>query len=308
MLWLNVKRVVKSGFFSFFRNGFVSLSSVLVMVVTLFAIGSVIFLGVTLESTLGILRDKVDIRVTFIVDAQEDAILNLKKTIEALPEIEFVTYTSRDEALAEFTERHKDDQLILQALDELGENPLGASLDIKTKDPSQYEGVANFLQDKEFLSSDGVSIIDEINFFQNKEAIDKLSGIIDASERLGFAVAIILAITSILITLNTIRLVIYISREEISVMRLVGANPLFIKGPFVFEGVLYGFFAGVLTLVVFFPATYWFGDLTKDFFVGLNIFDYYLGNFFEVAFIILISGVIIGAISSYLATRRYLKD
>ena len=308
MLWLNVKRVVKSGFFSFFRNGFVSLSSVLVMVVTLFTIGSVIFLGATLDSTLGILKDKVDIRVTFIVDAQEDAILNLKKTIEALPEIEFVTYTSRDEALTEFTERHKDDQLILQALDELGENPLGASLNIKTKDPSQYEGVANFLQDKEFLSSEGVSIIDKINFFQNKEAIDKLSGIIDASERLGFAVAIILAITSILITLNTIRLAIYISREEISVMRLVGANPLFIKGPFVFEGVLYGLFAGVLTLVVFFPATYWFGDLTKDFFVGLNIFDYYLGNFFEVAFIILISGVFIGAISSYLATRRYLKD
>jgi len=160
MLWVNIKRIAKSGFFNFFRNGFVSLSSVLVMVITLFTIGSVVFLGAILNSTLSVLEDKIDVRVTFVTDAKESDILNLKKTIETLPEVEYVSYTTRDDALNQFIDRHKDDQLILQALDELGENPLGASLSIKAKDPTQYEGLANFLQDEEFLSAEGVSIIE----------------------------------------------------------------------------------------------------------------------------------------------------
>src|SRR3989344_5132171 len=159
MLWINIKRVVKSGFFNFFRNGFVSLSSILVMVITLFTIGSVIFMGAILNSTMDALKDKVDVRVTFTLDAAELEILALKKTVEALPEVESAIYTSKEETLANFEKRHENDQLILQALEELGDNPLGASLNIKAKDPSQYEGVADFLQSGEFLGSDGASII-----------------------------------------------------------------------------------------------------------------------------------------------------
>jgi len=307
MFWVNIKRIIRSGFFNFFRNGFVSLSSVLVMLVTLFTIGSVIFMGAILDSTLEALKDKVDIRVTFVTNALESDILNLQKTIEGMPEVEYVVYTSRDEALARFTERHQGDQLVLQALEELGENPLGASLNIKAKDPTQYEGVANFLQTGSFLSGDSSPIIDRVNFFQNKPAIDRLSNIINASEQLGFILALVLAFVSVLITFNTIRLAIYISREEISVMRLVGADPFYIKGPFVFSGILYGLFAGVLTLLIFFPMTFWLGGVTERFFIGLNIFNYYLENFGQVAIIIIFSGVAIGAISSYLAARRYLR-
>jgi len=308
MLWINIKRVVKSGFFNFFRNGFVSLSSILVMVITLFTIGSVIFMGAILNSTMEALKDKVDVRVTFTLDATEQEILALKKTVEALPEVEYAIYTSREEALANFEKRHQNDQLILQALQELGGNPLGASLNVKAKDPSQYEGVANFLQSGEFLGENGAPIIDRINFFQNRAAIERLSNIIKSSEQLGYVLALILAVVSVLITFNTIRLAIYISREEISVMKLVGASAAYIKGPFVVGGTLYGLFAGLLTLAIFFPTTFWLGDVTDRFFIGLNIFEYYLVNFFQITLIILFSGIIIGSISSYLAAERYLKD
>ncbi|MEK7552291.1 MAG: permease-like cell division protein FtsX [Patescibacteria group bacterium] len=306
-MFVHIKRIIRSGFFNFFRNGFVSFSSVLVMLVTLFVIGSVIFSSAILNSTLEALKDKVDIRVTFVTTAEEQEILNLKDKLEALSEVENVSYTSREEALVNFKQRHGDDQLILQALEELGDNPLGSSLNIKAKDPSQYESVANFLQNKEPVSNSGASIIDKINFFQNKTAIDKLSNIINSSEKLGFIITAVLVIMSVLITFNTIRLAIYISRDEISVMKLVGADSSYIRGPFVVSGVLYGFFASVLTLLIFFPTTLWLADMSNRFFISFNAFDYYMQNFLEISAMIVLSGIVIGAISSYLASRRYLK-
>ena len=135
-----------------------------------------------------------------------------------------------------------------------------------------------------------------------------MNTIIDGARKLGFLVTLILIIISIIITFNTIRLAIYISREEISVMKLVGASAAYIKGPFVVGGTLYGLFAGLLTLAIFFPVTFWLGDVTEKFFIGLNVFEYYLINFFQITLIILFSGIIIGSISSYLAAQRYLKD
>jgi cell division transport system permease protein len=303
----NTRRIVKTGFFNFWRNGFVSLSSIVVMIVTLSVIGGLIFLSAILNSTLTEIKNKVDINVYFVTDAQESDILSLQKTIEAIPEVAQVTYTSRDQALADFKTRHQNDQITLQALDELGNNPLGATLNIRAKDPSQYENIAKFLTDQTALSSNGSSIIDKVNYSQNKVAIDRLSHLIDSANRLGFIVTLVLAIISIVITFNTIRLAIFISKDEISVMRLVGAAQGYIRGPFVVAGVLYGAVAAVVTLILFFPITYWLGGATQNFFIGLNIFTYYLTNFGEFFLIIVGSGALIGAVSSIFATRKYLK-
>lgn len=307
MFLTNTKRILKSGFFNFWRNGFVSLSSVLIMVVTLFVIGSVIFLSAILDSSLQALREKVDVNVYFVTAAEEDDILSLQSSLESLPEVASITYVSREDALLRFRERHKDDQFTIQALDELSDNPLGASLNIKAKEPSQYEGIAQFLQGENILSKEGQPIVDNINYFQNKAAIDSLTRILDSAERLGFALTIVLVIISILITLNTIRLVIYISREEINVMRLVGASNSYVRGPFVVGGIMYGLIAAVLTLVIFYPVSFWLGDVTEQFFIGVNIFDYYLSNFGQIFFIIMGAGALIGAVSSYLAVMRYLQ-
>lgn len=302
-----LKRIIKAGVFNFWRSGYVSLASISVMVVTLSVIGSVVFVGAVLNITMAELRDKVDINVYFVTSAPEEDILSLEKRIETLPEVLVVEYVSREKALENFRLKHENDQITIQALDELGDNPLGAVLNIKAKEPSQYEGIANFLNEENILSSSGEKIIDKINYFENRTAIDKLSRIINSSENLGLAISLALVVVSIIITLNTIRLAIYISREEISVMQLVGASKNFIRGPFVITGIIVGLISGLVTMIIFFPVCYWLGTTTQNFFIGFNIFDYYLSNIFEILFIVVGSGVGIGALASLLAVRRYLK-
>src|SRR3989338_7983341 len=291
MFLTKLKRVIRTGFFNFWRNGTVSLASVLVMMVTLSVIGLISFSGAILDTSLVELKNKIDINVTFVPGAAEADILNIKQRLESLPEVFLVTYATREETLAAFKERHANDPSILAALDELGENPLGAVLNIKARDPSQYASVAEFLESGNTLSSGGITIIDRINYFQNKTAIDKLSALINAADRLGFALTVFLAVISMIIAFNTIRLTIYIAKDEISVMRLVGASTAYIQGPFVVVGVIYGVVAGVLTLLLFLPLTYWLCATTENFFVGFNIFSYYLRHFLEIASIVLVSGV-----------------
>ncbi len=308
MFWIKVKRVVRAGFFSFWRNGFISLSSILVMVVTLFVIGSVIFSSVVLKSTLDQIREKVDINVYFFTTAPENDILAMKKSLEQLPEVmPPVVYVTKEQSLEDFKKRHENDEFTLQALEELGENPLGATLNIKAKDPSQYESIARFIESRRTSNVGTDSIIDKVNYFQNKDAIDRLTKIINSANNLGLILTLFLVAISILITFNTIRLVIYMSRDEISVMRLVGASDRYIRGPFFIAGSIYGFVSAIVTLILFYPITLWLGGKTADFFVGLNIFHYYLSNFGQIFLIIVGSGIAIGSISSYLAVRKYLK-
>ncbi len=302
-----LKRIFRTGLFNFWRNGTVSLASVLVMIVALSTIGSIAFASAILDTALAELRDKIDINVTFVTSAKEGDILDIKHSLESLPEVFLVTYVSPTEALEAFKERHQNDQSILAALDELGENPLGAVLNVKARDPSQYASVAEFLESDNALSSTDVPIIDRINYFQNKTAIDRLTAIINSADRLGFILTIIMAAIATLIAFNTIRLTIYIARDEISVMRLVGASTGYIQGPFVVLGIIYGIVGGLATLILFIPAAYYAAQVTGSFFSGFNIFSYYLRHFHEVAGIVLISGILIGAISSMLAVRRYLK-
>lgn len=302
-----LKRVMKAGFFNFWRSGYVSFASILVMMITLLFIGSSIFLGAILNMTLTELRNKVDVNVYFLTTAEEQDILDLKSKVTALPEVLNVEYVSKEEALATFRAKHENDEITLRALEELGENPLGAELNIKAKDPSDYEGIAEFLGQDNIVGRNGSPIIEKVNFLDNKVAIDRLSKIINSSERLGSTLAILLVVVSIVITFNTIRLAIYISKEEISVMQLVGASKNFVRGPFVVTGILYGFLSGLFVVLLFIPVTYWFGSETQDFFSGLNVYEYYMSNIFQMILIIIGAGVGIGATSSFLAVRRYLK-
>jgi len=275
------------------------------MVVTLFLIGSIIFSSALLKSSLEVVRDKVDVNVYFTTNAQEAEILSFKKQIEALPEVEKVDYISREKVLENFRARHANDQITLQALDELSDNPLGAVLNVKAKDTTQYESIANYLNQKNITRGES-TIIDKINYLQNKDVIDRLNKLITSSEKVGLTLAILFALISILITFNTIRLAIFTAKDEISVMQLVGANYMYIKGPFMVVGILYGLTAGILTLILFYPLTFWLNKYTETFFAGNGIFTYYIQNFAQLFLIIIASGVFIGAISSFLAVRRYL--
>jgi cell division transport system permease protein len=306
MFFIKVKRVIVSGYHNFRRSGFTSIASILVMTITLFVITSLIFIQAGLNSSLNSIKEKVDVTVYFVSDAEESSIKNIEESLKKLPEVKEITYTSKDDALVEFKERHSNDYLTLQALDELGENPLGASLNIKAVDPSQYESISKYFEGEGTLSKGDLTIVDKVDYSQNKIVIDRLTSIIKGAKDLGFAVSLILVFISILITFNTVRLIIYMSREEINVMKLVGAGGRYIRGPFVVSGVIVGVLASVLTILIFIPVSIWLGNRMTDF-IGINLFTYFKSNFFQLFIIMLGSGVVIGSISSIFAIERYLK-
>lgn len=305
-MWRGLKRIIKAGFVNFSRSGVIAWAGVLMVTITLSVITTLILLQAVLDFSLNQIKDKVDVTIYFNVGAPEDKINNLKTSLEKLPEVAQVTYTSSIDALKNFRERHSKDYPTIQALDEIGVNPLGAYLNVKAREVSQYETIANFLKSDNLLTLDSANIIDKVNYNQNKLVIDKLNSIISGAQKLGLIVTLLLIIISIIITLNTIRLTIYISKEEIGVMRLVGASKMGVRGPFLIEGAIYGAIATLITMVIFWPTTAWLGNHMTNF-LGMNVYDYYLSNFFQIFAIILTSGILLGMISSFLAIRKYLN-
>jgi len=306
MFFTKLKRIIVSGYRNFTRSVFTSIASVLIMTITLFVITSLILVQATLNSALNNIKEKVDVTVYFVPNAPEDVIFEIQNSLENLPEVSGITYISQEKSLQDFKEKHANDYLTLQALEEIGENPLGAALNINAKDPSQYESISNYFEDGMTLSKGALSIIDKIDYSQNKLVIDRLTSIIEGAQRLGFIVSLILVLISLLITYSTIRLIIYMSREEIGVMKLVGAGEKYISGPFIASGVMVGVMASVVTALIFVPVSIWLGNQMTDF-IGINIYSYYKANFWQLFIIMLGSGIILGSISSIFAINKYLR-
>lgn len=302
--WVTTKRVARYGLIGFIRNGFISLSAILIMVITLFVMMTLLISGAALTATLAQLTDKVDVNVYFTVGAKEEEVMTVKRDLERLPEVESVTYTSRDQALAEFRERHKNDEMTIQALEQLSDNPLGASLAVRAKETSQYESITKFLE----AEQNADALISKVNFYQNKTAIDRLTEIIETSRKVGIIAAIFFAAASVLIVFNTIRLAIYTARDEIGVMNLVGAARWYVRGPFMIAGILYGVISSIVVLAVMYPIALWLGPPSEAFFGTFNVFDYYVDSFPFIFMVIAGLGIALGAISSFLAVRRYLHS
>lgn len=304
-MWTGFKRIVRSGFIGFWRNAYVSLAAIFVMTVALFVIGATLLLDQMLTVSLQQIQDKVDINVYFVTDAPLDEIESLQSSLQSLPDVEDVTLTTREQALEQFRQRYSDDELTILALEELNENPLGASLSIRAKETTQYQGIAQFLAEREDADPQN-QIIDRVNYLKNKEAIDKLTNIINAVERSSFIAMIVLVVAAVLITFNTIRLAIYTTREEIAIMRLVGASNTYIRGPFVLQGVMYGLIAGLLALLIIYPVVLWLGPATEEFF-EFNLFDYFVRDFEYLFAVVVGTGVGLGVLSSLFAVARYLR-
>ncbi|CAN5750969.1 permease-like cell division protein FtsX [soil metagenome] len=301
-----LRRIFSGGATNFARSGLVSFATVLIMTATLVIIGTLLFLSAILSNTLAAIENKVDVNVYFTTTAAESSILSVQSDLQKRSDVSSVTYTSRDQALSEFRARHADDQLTLQALDQLGENPLGASLAIKATDPTKYAGIVNFLSDGSNISG-GSSIIERINYYQNKTVIDRLTSAIQATEKAGIAIVILFALASAIITFATIRLAIYSARDEIAVMRLVGASNTYIRGPFIVAGMIAGVISALISLALFYPATWYAGSKLADWLGGFNLFSYYTGHFAYLFFVLVGSGIVLGGIASFVAVRRYLR-
>lgn len=303
----SIQRVFKWGTIGFLRNGTVSFSAVLVTTIALFMICSTMLANFFLNGTLKSLEDKLDINVYFSVDAQESDILALKAKLDKSQEIAKTEYVSKEQALAEFNLRHKDDQLTIQALELLGTNPLSARLNIKATSLDKYEGIANGLSSGALVGTEfKEGFVDKVS--DNRLVIIRMNNLINGVRRAGSILAIVLLSISFLIIFNTIRLVIYISKNEISVMKLVGAGNATIQGPFIVEGILYGVVATIVTTISFFPITLYIKNQTQDLYGGIDLYSYYLTHFFQIFLILLGAGIVLGCLSSLLAVRRYLKN
>lgn len=306
MFLTNIKRVIKAGLINFWRNGSVSLASVVVITITLFVIGSILASRAFLVSSLDDLKSKVDISVSFLPQVEESVVTQFKNEVALLPEVKEVTMSTREEELTDFKERNKDNTLILQSLEEVG-NPFGARINIVANDPSQYESIVKFLNTKDdgVLAGTSKNLIDDVSF--KKDSAEKLIKIINMSERMGIAVSLVLVFMSVIVTFNTIALAIYVSREEIGVMRLVGADDTYIRGPFVIEGALSGLIGALVAIGLLYPATLWVRNVTAGVYGGLDLLAYYLVNFVPLFFTLVIIGIFLGVAASFMAVRHHLK-
>ncbi|KKS92208.1 MAG: Cell division ABC transporter, permease protein FtsX [Parcubacteria group bacterium GW2011_GWC1_43_12] len=302
MIKTTLTRILKSGWQSFWRNYWLSTATVAVMTLALMVVAGLSIFNVMTQEVVSILEGKVDVSVYFHNDAEEAKIIQVKEELQELDEVKSIEYISKEDALAQFQERHKDDPMILQSLQELDQNPLEASLNVKANFASQYESLANYLSQDRFQG-----IIDKINYKQNKEIISRLNRMTASIQKTGWGISLVLALLAVLVSFNTVRLTMFNWRDEISVMRLVGAGNWFIRGPFLVEGIIYGIVAGAITLILLFPILYILTPKVSSFLPGINLIEFYQANFLQYSVLIIGVGVIIGGVSSLIAVRRYLK-
>ncbi len=295
-------RLFKYGAQTFWRQWLLSIATMVVILLALLVFEALIIFGVVAKTALGAIQDKIDISIYFKVETPEDEILATKRSLENLEEVKSVEYVSRDEALARFRERHKDDETITTALGELEENPLSASLNIKAQDPDDYATIAAYLN-----NNVPTERVENITYNQNQVVIDRLASIIRVSRQVGIFSALFLTVVAILVAFNTILLGIYSNREEISIMRLVGASNLYVRGPFVVMGIIYGLITAVLSILITAPIVYLSSPYVRLFIPEMNLADYFSSHIGLLLLYQIIFGVGIGVISSFIAIRRYLS-
>lgn len=295
-------RLIKYGTQTFWRQRLLSIATMVVILLALLVFEGLIISGVIANTAINSIQDKIDISIYFKSDASENEMLRIKSSLEQMAEVSSVEYISRDAALEMFRERHKDDETISRAVEELDENPLSASLNIKATDPSKYSIIANYLN-----NNIPGELVENITYNQNQVVIDRLASIIEVSRQAGLLAALFLTIVAILVAFNTILLGIYSNRDEISIMRLVGASNVYVRGPFVVMGVIYGVITALISLALAAPIVWFASPYVKLFIPAMDLREYFTSHFFLLFFYQLLFGIGIGVISSFIAIRRYLK-
>lgn len=298
----SLKRIIKSGWLSFSRDGGLSFATIFIMIMTIFLIASLFLFKDVNQFLISSIKEKVDISVFFKEDIAEKDIINLKEEISKIPEVKNVEYISSEMVFDDFVKKHESDPVLMESLNELGGNPFLASLNIKAFEANQYEAIANF-----FKKTEIENLIEKIDYYQRKSVIDKIFSLASIIKNGGIILSLLLAVIAILTTFNTIRLAIYNMREEIMIQRLVGASDWFIRGPFIFQGAISGFIASLICLFFFSLACWLIGSRLEVFFPGLSIFKFFVNNIWLLVFIQIGGGTVLGVASSLIAIRRYLR-
>ncbi len=301
-MFSSLKRIIYSGWKIFSRNQGFSIATIFILMLALLLVNTLFLLKDTSEFLFSELQEKVDVSVYFKDDVPEPKILEVKQSLEQFNEIKEIEYISKEEALYAFTQKHKNDYVLMESLEELGTNPFFASLNIMAWEASQYKVVSEFLEKDDFKS-----LINNVDYSQKEPIIAKIFFITSYLKLAGIVSAVILSLMAILVAFNQIRLAIVSSKEEIKIMRLVGATNWFICGPFIVQGIIAGVFAVLIANLVFGLFCFFLAPQLEILIPGFNIYSHFESAFIIVFSIQLIVSMSLGVISSAIAIRKYLK-
>ncbi|HEU5187310.1 MAG TPA: permease-like cell division protein FtsX [Candidatus Saccharimonadales bacterium] len=304
--WNSFLRICRYGFSNFARNAWLSTAATIVMVVTLLVLLTTFTARMIFNDTLGKIREKIDVSV-YLVDAiTEEQRTKFTQAIEDLEIVTSVEYTSKEQARELFKQQNKAYFEQLEALGELGEqNPFPASLRIYTNDPNRLEEINQLVNKDEYklLQSEPASISGE-----RRSAIDTIARAAYFSEIVGLGASVIFVTLSIMIIFNTIRMAIFNRRDEIEIMKLIGAEKSFIRGPFIIEASLYGVFAAIISVALMYGLLIAAGPQLVAYDIEVSPTLAIFATWPLLIFLAQLGvGVVIGVVSSLLAMRRYLK-
>jgi cell division transport system permease protein len=305
--WHTQLRIMRAGAQNFFRNATLAVAAMAVMVITLTIILFSLIANSTFANTIKQITDKIDISVYLKDDITEQQRSKLISDVKGFENVKAVNYISKDQALTAYKQQNQGNIDLLLAISQT-DNPLPASLQIKPKDPNRIQEIKDYLEKPQVkaMQSDQTSYSGD-----RKEAIDKISQATKFFREAGVAGVIVFAVVSMLIIFNTIRMAIFNRRDELTIMRLLGASTWFIRGPFVVETILYGIVSAVVSVtlvnILFSVAASAFGASSLGL-LDIKYANNYFGNHFWLILTMQLTiGILIGAASSVIATRRYLK-
>lgn len=299
-------RIVNTGAVNFVRNAWLAIAAMAVMIITLTIVLFSVITNATFSNTIAQITDKIDISVYLKDSTDQPSGEQLAKDIEKLPNVKSVTYLSKDQALERYREQNADNPALLSAIDET-DNPLPATIQIKPVDLDKIQDIRDFLG-----RSDVKDKWEDVTYRDDrKEAIDKIAHATNLLRRAGIAAVLVFAFISMLIIFNTIQMAIFNRREELTIMRLLGATTWYIRGPFVVETVIYGIISAIISIVIINSLFVAASSALQASSLGLLDInysaEYFRSHFWILLTIQLVLGILIGAVSSVIATRRYLK-
>jgi cell division transport system permease protein len=299
---ISFKRVFKNGWISFKRNIGLNIATIFVMILVIFLINILFFLNIIFSILISEIRNKADISVYFKKDVSFEKISEIQSEISKLPETKSVEYVSKEAARESFIERYKNNPVLIDSLNEIGENPFLSSLKIKAKEAEDYGKIVDFVKKLDFGD-----LIEEVDYFQRKPVIDKIFSITSGVNKAGILFAVVFSFIAVLAGFNAIKIAIQNLREEIETMRLVGASNWFIRGPFLVQGVIVGFFSILITFFITSIICFIFDSKLKTLISGISFVDIFINNLWKLILIQFITGIGLSVFSSILAIRKYLK-
>lgn len=301
-------RIMQYGLDNFRRNTWLTTAATIVMTITLLIIASSFILRMVFADTIADIRSRIDVSFYLSDATTPQQLEQLKSAIRKVPIVTEVAYISKEEARKIYAEQPDTNQQDLEALSELQSNPLPASLRVKTNNPNRLGEVSAVAARPEFKQI----VQNTSDSGDRKKAIERIANASRGFEIGSLVASIVFVVISVLIIFNTIRMAIYNRKDEIQIMRLIGANPSFIRGPFLVEAALYGVVAAVISLILMYSFLLTqSGTLLKT--VANDIVVEPTVRLFQqwpvlVVLAVLFVGVVIGLLSSLLATRRYLRE